>query len=352
MKSRIGTARLLSRLLLLVGAVVVLGIVVIRHVDPFTIRAHHETPVSFSAPDGFRSGTLYHPAVVGAAPVVVVVHGDGPSDRTAGGALAFYINALLDRGIAVYSYDKAGIGASSGNWLEQSMADRARELKAAVAALNGTPDVGPIGVLAFSQGGWVVSELAALGAYEPVATALIGVAVDWMDQRTHGVALEARRRDLHGTAARAFQDRYRRVDDAIADGDYERYRALHAALEIEEEVLDPERYAFVQRNMTADSRGTIERIEGPVLVLLGAADTVVDVEQTRRVYREELARRGTGDHRIAIIPDGDHGLVRSDIPQEELLWEAVVHGDGIMAAGALETLSGWFARRFGVTTER
>ena len=57
----------------------------------------------------------------------VIIHGDGPQDRYSDNSYQPLFNALLDAGIAVFSRDKAGIGSSQGNWLHQSMDDRAEK---------------------------------------------------------------------------------------------------------------------------------------------------------------------------------------------------------------------------------
>ncbi|MHA3913752.1 alpha/beta hydrolase [Halovulum sp. GXIMD14793] len=68
----------------------------------------------FTAGETRLTGTLWQP---GSPPVaaVVLVHGDGPQDRSLQGGYAPMINMLLESGIAVASWDKPGVGSSSGN---------------------------------------------------------------------------------------------------------------------------------------------------------------------------------------------------------------------------------------------
>ncbi|WP_260081260.1 alpha/beta hydrolase family protein [Phaeobacter inhibens] len=108
-----------------------------------------------------------------------MVHGDGPQDRVSGGGYAPLINVFLDQGIAVASWDKPGVGASGGNWLHQSMADRASETSAALSLLNQRFDDMALGAVGFSQAGWVLPQLTRRDADFLV---LVGPAVSWQDQ--------------------------------------------------------------------------------------------------------------------------------------------------------------------------
>lgn len=68
--------------------------------------------------------------------VVVTVHGDGPLDREAYGYYPLIWKLFRSRGYAVMSWDKPGIGDSTGNWLHQTMEDRQQEVLAAIHYLE------------------------------------------------------------------------------------------------------------------------------------------------------------------------------------------------------------------------
>ncbi len=78
--------------------------------------------VSLSTPTGTLHGTLLVPASSGAAPVVLILAGSGPTDRDGNSALEpgknncllMFAEALAARGIASLRYDKRGVGASIG----------------------------------------------------------------------------------------------------------------------------------------------------------------------------------------------------------------------------------------------
>ena len=125
--------------------------------------------------------------------VVALVHGDGTQDRTSFGGYAPMINALLERGIAVASWDKPGVGSSGGNWLHQSMPDRTAETRAVLHLLAASFEGVPIGALGFSQAGWVLPSLSPQDADFLV---LVGAAVSWQDQGAHYTAVRLRQEGL------------------------------------------------------------------------------------------------------------------------------------------------------------
>jgi len=116
---------------------------------------------------GFRSagvalaGTIFRPEHPYAA--VVIVHGSGQEKRMAG-----FASLLARNGIAVLTYDKRGVGESGGvyagpevgtnNVDASNLALLAGDASAAVSALSARfpSDHGPIGLLGFSQAGWIV----------------------------------------------------------------------------------------------------------------------------------------------------------------------------------------------------
>lgn len=133
----------------------------------FELPQRHDDHVAVDV--GFRSGcvtlagTLYQPVGAGPHPTMVFLHGSGETPRLGFGG-PWITTPLVAAGIAVMSYDKRGVGASEGrccpdegDGFETLTADGL----AAVEALVGRDDVGPIGLLGVSQGGWVIPKMVA-----------------------------------------------------------------------------------------------------------------------------------------------------------------------------------------------
>jgi pimeloyl-ACP methyl ester carboxylesterase len=115
--------------------------------------------------------------------VILFVHGDGPLDYEAHGYYPLIWKRLLKQGFAIFSWDKPGVGSSTGNWLTQSMQDRQQEVQSAINVIqkrygfSGTQ----VGLLGFSQAGWAVP---ALAKNNPDVGFIIGIgfAIDWLEQ--------------------------------------------------------------------------------------------------------------------------------------------------------------------------
>jgi uncharacterized protein len=117
--------------------------------------------VAFDSEGTALHGTLYLPTHPVAA--VVLVHGSGQEKRMAG-----FAARLASEGIAALTYDKRGVGASGGVYVGPEVGTNnvdpanldllARDANAAVRTLAGRLRVlpGRIGLLGFSQAGWVI----------------------------------------------------------------------------------------------------------------------------------------------------------------------------------------------------
>ncbi len=84
---------------------------------------------------------------------VVLVDGSGEGRCDDWGGWA---ERIAELGVVVLAHDRPGCGGSPGDFLTQTLEDRADESLAALAVLRKHPAVtGPVGFLGFSQGGWV-----------------------------------------------------------------------------------------------------------------------------------------------------------------------------------------------------
>jgi dienelactone hydrolase len=119
--------------------------------------------VSFGDGGVRLAGRLLRPAGNGPFPAVVIVPGSVPAHRDTYDLWAFF---FASRGFAVLSYDKRGVGESTGTYVRAATDDNLRNLAADALAgvdwLRKRHDVDPkrIGLSGGSQAGWVI-ELAA-----------------------------------------------------------------------------------------------------------------------------------------------------------------------------------------------
>jgi len=323
---------------------------VFQGLQDFDLSEFESRPIVFDF-DGYSvAGTLHLPKTAN-APVVLLVHGDGPADRYSGGGYLPLISSLLDSGIAVYSWDKPGIGESGGDWLSFSMEDRAKLSAAALETVKAQPELSEsaAGFLGFSQAGWVLP----IVAREPARGdffVIVGGALNWLRQ---GEYYTKRRMELAGSspqeiegalATRAKANRKLLADDAT----YQDY--LDSGMD--EEPMSEERFAFVHRNMLADSTEHLWRISAPVLSIHGSDDLNVDPRFNPNFFRQILEDRN-GANRFVIVPNATHALLRSDTFNYQLeddmpVWSKtafVLLGRRAYAPGALDTLTGWIKKR-------
>jgi dienelactone hydrolase len=276
------------------AAVALLGWGLLSAASEFDLSRYETREIAFRSGGATLRGTLALPRGATDPPVALLVAGDGPQPRFEGCGLMPLANALLDAGVGVASWDKPGTGGSGGDWLAQSMADRSEEVRAAVAAVRGAPGVGPVGVVGFSQAGWMLPRVA---ADTPLAfTALVGAAVSWQRQ---GDYYSRRRRLAEGMPpveieAAIARDAAR--DDALFAGD------------TPPEGMSAARFGFVRRNRHADSSAELPAMRGPVLALWGAADENVEPGPNAAAHRAALPCA-----RVEILPRATHGVLRAGL---------------------------------------
>jgi uncharacterized protein len=123
------------------------------------VKLYTPEEVSFRNRDVSLAGTLLIPNKPGPHPVVVMLHGSGPQNRSFG----FITNFIARHGIAALAYDKRGVGASTGDWRKSSFDDLAGDALAGVQFLHGHKEINSkqIGLVGASQGGGIAHRAAA-----------------------------------------------------------------------------------------------------------------------------------------------------------------------------------------------
>ena len=176
---------------------------------------------------------------------VVLVHGSGQEQR-----MLRFATLLAGRGIAVLTYDKRGVGQSAGvyvgpevgtNNLDASnLAQLASDANAAVAALSAQAAV-PIGLVGFSQAGWIIP-------------------IDGEHNRAVNFML------LCGGSVLTTREqlRFQFLTQGKAD-----FWSTHSEAEVRQHIAqDPDRYQFVD----TDPRDALAKVSIPGLWLLGGID--------------------------------------------------------------------------------
>ena len=289
---------------------------------------------------------LWIPDAAGPLPGIVLVDGSGDGACDDWGE---WPERFVGCGAVVLAHDKPGCGGSPGNWMEQTFDDRARETLAALAVLRAHPACSgqPVGLLGFSQGGWVALLAATSGDADfvvslsgpgvtpaaqdrvrierelrarDIAPDAIAEALDWIDERA--------RRLLAGEPAEdVFADQLRLADRSWYAGTTEYFDTLPAL-------------SFLGRILDFDPVPALQRVSCPVLALFGAADTLVPVLPSVTAFAENLPTLDGDPHGIAVFPGANHGLFTADPDPAVPRTEQLARGFLPIVAGFLEQLSG------------
>jgi pimeloyl-ACP methyl ester carboxylesterase len=246
--------------------------------------------------------------------------GSGPSDRDNDVLFPPIRAAFLGTGVAVCSFDKRGVGESSGSWLLAGIRDQAADLALSLRAARAIVADGPVGLFGHSQGGWVVLEAA-----RPVGADFVitnsGPAVSPRVQEAFSTA--NRLRDL-GWAENRVHDACAVFDQllgllaegrpfATAQEWMHQRSAIIAELQAAGAFVpdSDELWSFAASIIEHDPEPALRQLTAPLLAVLGGSDPVVPVEHSAAVYRAcvpaellELEIVAGGDHRLH-APDSD-----------------------------------------------
>ena len=330
-----------KKILVILVLVVLLVVGILYRLDQLEIDYDQKIEVSFESSGKMLSGSLYLPSSPPPYDVVFFIHGDGPSDRTLGGGYNFLMNHLLEEGIACFSYDKAGVGKSEGNWLDQTMEDRSQELEDGLKALEDTVAIKKKGLLGFSQGGWVISEFSKAGGQVDFI-ALVGGAIDWMDQHMYYERKVAEKRGYSEEETSAYLNYVKTYDTYILKDDYKAYVDYVSKFDYDTPMSE-DRFRFAHMNSGANAIEGIQTIKAPFLGLFGQKDQNVDVDESYKTYEEIFKTMGKENYKLRIFDDATHELLKSRYQDRQnlLLIHSFLIGDRIFVDDFFKTLSQW-----------
>lgn len=259
------------------------------------------------------AGTLHLPDGDARA-TLLMVPGSGPSDRDNDVYFPTIRAGLLDRGIAVASFDKRGVGESTGDWRDTGPAEQAADVAAQLACLRETPGVDParLGLFGHSQGGWVVLEVAAADSSVAFVITNSGPGVTMALQERF--ATEAHM-TADGAPAEAVVGALATQDALMAlvrgGADYATVQA--AAGDDGHGPSDDAEIELIRRWLDHDPRLALERLPCPLLAIFGDEDLHTPVEDSIAVFR--AARDGRpGGLEIATLAEADHRLQSGEPP--------------------------------------
>jgi pimeloyl-ACP methyl ester carboxylesterase len=225
--------------------------------------------------------------------------GSGPSDRHNDMYFPPLREHLIRQGIAVASFDKRGVGGSSGRWQDAGIVEQASDLLACLASLLADPAVPkPVGLFGHSQGGWVVVEAAGRRPEIGFVVTSSGPGVSPAEQeryshRSYLLEHGVKEKEL----ARALEPYDELLTDLRRGKSFEQIRAklererlpeLYRRLGLTLFPDDAELWSFFARIADFDPRPSLGRIATPVLATFGGDDPIVPVVDSVRAFREAV----------------------------------------------------------------
>lgn len=275
--------------------------------------------------------------------LVVFVHGDGAANATRDGFYEPIWESFAKAGYASLSWNKPGIQGAPGNWLNQSMHDRANEAEGAIDWARQRTDIDPrrIGLWGISQGGWVVPEIAARRP-DLQFVILVGPAVNWLRQGRYHLLADLRHRGAsESEIATALNRRETGLQLLRDNATYEQYLAAQQ----DSDPMSADRWNFVRKNFRSDVNDVLPLVTTPVLLAIGDDDLNVDVDETEQTYRRILPPQQLTVQRY---PNASHNIVKADLDNDQN-WRstmvAVLSPRSLYAPGYLDNLRNYVARQ-------
>lgn len=228
-------------------------------------------------------GTLMTPVSTGPHPAVVFIHGSGVSDRNN----LWYLHIadfLARQGIVVLFPDKRGCGKSGGEWHIAGFEDFAGDALAGVHYLMQLESVDEkqIGMIGFSQGGWIAPLAASMSPDVSFVVNVSGAAVTPNVQITHEVSADIRNSGVPAAMASVMAPSF----------------AIRAK---------KKRQVWWEKNGDFDPIPYWTKLNIPIHIVYGKKDEDDNVPVSESVKRLEQAKEKSGNLHFTIKVYGDSG---------------------------------------------
>jgi hypothetical protein len=268
------------------------------------------------------AGQLWMPGTQPRA-AVLMIPGSGPSDRHNDVFFPPIREHLLARGMAVASFDKRGVGGSTGDWLSAGILEQADDTLAALQLFRRSTELAdaPIGLYGHSQGGWVTLEAAGRNPDIALAVTSSGPGVSPAEQEQHAAAHGLRRQGFSPDEVESALRSYDAMFSLIRVG--ASYSEYQSSLSGEPErrwmdrigqvafVPDGEAlWSFARLIIDYDPLPAMRRIRCRVLALFGEADRQIPVERSADAYRSAVR-----DVEVQVYAGADHRCQVGDPPR-------------------------------------
>lgn len=276
------------------------------------IERHQD--VTFVNGDVRLTGTLIRPTTGTRHPAVILVHGSGPGNRD---VMLPFARFLVRHGMAVFGYDKRGVGGSSGDWNTASFDDLADDVVAAFEYLKTRPDVDArqIGLLGVSQAGWImpIAAVRAPGIAFLISVSGAGVpaAETTIDQAQNEMTARGMKPETIAQIVGLMKLQYEYARTGRGWKEYASTReAIAARIGRPPETFpgtpDHPYWGFIRRLYFHDPAPTLRRLTVPTLALFGELDNNIVAVKNKAAWDSALTVAGNRDYTSRILPKANH----------------------------------------------
>jgi pimeloyl-ACP methyl ester carboxylesterase len=305
--------------------------------------------VRFSNRDIQLAGTLIAPSIGGKHSAIVLVHGSGAETRE---HILPFARFLIRHGVAVLGYDKRGVGESTGDWNTASFDDLAGDAVAAVRYLKTRRDIDPsqIGLMGWSQGGWIMPLAAARTKDIAFLISISGAGVPGTE-----TTIDEARNEMT-TSGMPPQD----IEDIVGlmklqyqfartGQGWDQYVATREKLTARMGPPPPDTFPstpdhsyfqFIRRLYFYDPAPTLSQLTVPTLAMWGELDNNIVADKNKSAWDAALKAAGNRDYTLVVVPKANHGMFEAKIGSN-----AEMKSLQRFAPSYITTIEGWLAKR-------
>lgn len=326
-----------------------------RVTPELTNPAVKQETVAFQHRENSLVGTLSLPDGQPPFPVILFVHGVGPMSRH----WSFYEpmrDEFISRGFATLIWSKPGVDESTGDYLTQSMEQRAEVVEAAMAHIAERPDIAPdrIGLWGGSQAGWVVPIIASrrdlafvimvsCPAQNPLKQTLyldgnLLASLSISEIERSDVLDEIRAYYELVRTSSSYEDFLSRQELLLTAVKERSWYSKIPPQIIQQQTwfqpIDRGRYQHLRIFFVMDAPPELENLRSPLLAIYGTNDIQVDWRLASKAYEEIPRAAGNSNVTVKLFDGAGHTLM---LPGD----------DGYLdfAPGFLATMGEWVAAR-------
>jgi pimeloyl-ACP methyl ester carboxylesterase len=291
-------------------------------------------------------------------PIILIVQGSGPADRTEGGSYLPVFERMLKAGYAVFSCDKPGSGESTGTIDDNHVIQqRAQIVLDAIELMKKRSDIDPerIGLVGISQAGYVIPRALSLSNDIAFVVCISCPGNPGVDQTTYQIMKSAICEGVPEEKTAQLEALLTELDQARSYQNYAEYvhyrEVINSLLGIAPYTPQGNGFEVIPEKawMANDTEiehwwnplGVVGQASIPILAFFGDKDPQIDPIQGEIAYRQALEKAGNPYSKVVLVPGANHGmtLAKTDCLNQQM--QAAASDGYTIAPEFLDTLEQW-----------